>query len=79
MMGKVARHHLAIQIVHWLLIILIAGYLITGFGITEYKVVESLTFGLLTRNLAFRIHGNLWIPLVLLLLLHIFQRVVKKR
>ena len=48
-----------------------AVFLVTGFGITEFRVVEALTFGLLTKNLAFRIHENLWIPLVVLLVLHI--------
>jgi len=64
---------LAKRIVQWLLAIVIIAYIITGFGITEYRIVESLTLGLLTKPLAFKIHNNLWIPFVALLILHIYQ------
>jgi ABC-type methionine transport system permease subunit len=47
-------------------------YLITGFGITEYRIVEPLTFGLLTRSLAHKIHINIAIPFIILLILHIW-------
>ena len=67
------------RIVHWLLTIMIVLYLITGFGITEFRVVEALTFGLLSKNLAFKIHSNLWIPFIVLLGLHIFYHQLKKK
>ena len=57
--------------IHWLLTVVIIVYLITGFGITEYRIVEPLTFGLLTKSLAHKIHMNLEIPLIILLILHI--------
>ncbi len=60
------------RIIRWLLAITIALYTISGFGITEFRVVESLTFGLLTKVLAFKIHEYLLIPLVVLLALHIY-------
>jgi len=58
-------------------------FLITGFGITEFRTVETLTFGLLTKNLAFKIHNSLWIPFIIMLILHlclpfIFKGKVKK-
>lgn len=59
------------KIIHWLLTVVTIIYLITGFGITEYNIVESVTFGLLTRNLAHKIHLNLEIPFIILLVLHI--------
>ena len=46
-------------------------YGVSGFGITEFRTVETLTFGLLTKNLAFKIHNSLEIPFIILLLLHI--------
>jgi cytochrome b subunit of formate dehydrogenase len=58
--------------IHWLLTVLVIIYLITGFGITEYRVVEPLTFGLLTKSLAQKIHINLEIPFIILLILHIW-------
>jgi cytochrome b subunit of formate dehydrogenase len=58
--------------VHWLLTVLVIVYLITGFGITEYRIVEPLTFGLLTKSLAQRIHISIEIPFIILLVLHIW-------
>jgi Ni,Fe-hydrogenase I cytochrome b subunit len=58
--------------IHWLLTVLVIVYLITGFGITEYRIVEPLTFGLLTKNLAQRIHISIEIPFIVLLILHIW-------
>lgn len=60
------------RIIRWLLAIIIAMYIISGFGITEFRVVESLTFGLLTKVLSFQVHEYLWLPLVVLLALHIY-------
>jgi cytochrome b subunit of formate dehydrogenase len=58
--------------IHWLLTVVAIVYLITGFGITEYRIVETLTFGLLTKSLAQQIHINLEIPFIALLVLHIW-------
>jgi len=60
-------------VMHWLLAIVIVLLLVTGFGITEYNIVEDLTFGLLTKNLAHQIHTSpaLWISLLVLLCLHV--------
>ena len=76
-MKNILKENLARQIVHWLLLAVIVLYLLTGFGITEYRVVEHLTFGLLTKNLAFNIHNNLLIPFIILLGLHIYQQIKK--
>jgi cytochrome b subunit of formate dehydrogenase len=58
--------------IHWLLTAVVIIYLITGFGITEYRIFERLTFGLMTKSLAHQIHINLVIPFIILLILHIF-------
>ena len=58
-------------LIRWLLLAAIVLYAVTGFGITEFRVVETLTFGVLTKNLAFKIHDILFIPSLILLLLHI--------
>ena len=58
--------------IHWLLTVVVIIYLITGFGITEYRIVEPLTFGLLTKSLAQKIHISLEIPFIILLILHIW-------
>ncbi len=58
--------------IHWLLTVAVIIYLLTGFGITEYRIFEPLTFGLLTKSLAHKIHMNLEIPFIILLILHIW-------
>ncbi len=60
------------QIVHLSLVIMTLAYIISGFGITEYKIVESLTLGLLTKTLFFRIHDALIGPFLALLLSHLY-------
>jgi hypothetical protein len=57
--------------VHWSLLILTVLYLVSGLGITQYRIIEALTLGLLTRSLAFRIHDGLLIPFFALLCLHV--------
>ena len=64
------NHKSVREVIRWLLLAAIILYVASGFGITEYRTVESLTFGLLTKNLAFRIHDALLIPSVVLLVLH---------
>jgi cytochrome b subunit of formate dehydrogenase len=65
------------NIIHWSLLAFIAAYLITGLGITEYRTVEALTFGMLTKNISFQIHDFLLIPFVMFLALHIYLTVKK--
>ena len=72
-MKNVLKQNLARRVVIWLLLAVLALYLISGFGITEFRIVEHLTFGLLSKPLAFMIHDNLLIPLIILMILHIYQ------
>ncbi|MBM3119071.1 MAG: hypothetical protein FJ006_05880 [Chloroflexi bacterium] len=72
-MKNILKENLARQVVRWLLLAMLVLYLLTGFGITQYRIVEHVTFGLLTKNLAFNIHNNLLIPFIVLLILHIYQ------
>lgn len=65
--------------IHWLLTVVVIIYLLTGFGITEYRILEPLTFGLLTKSLAHRIHINLEIPFIILLVVHIWLLPLLKR
>ena len=69
------------RIIRWLLLVVILLYLVTGFGITEFRTVQALTLGLLSKPLAFEIHNNLLIPFVVLLGLHllfVYSRVVSR-
>ena len=77
-MKTIANQDLFKKTIHWLLAVLVILYLVTGLGITEFRTVETLTFGLLTKNLAFKIHNSLWIPFIILLGLHIFLALIKR-
>jgi hypothetical protein len=57
--------------VGWLLLVLAVLLVITGLGITEYRIVESATFGLLPKALAFQLHTLLWIPFLAVLAVHL--------
>lgn len=76
-MRNILKQNLAKRTAQWLLLIVIILYIITGFGITEYRTIELLTFGLLTKSLSFKVHNNLIIPFVVLLGLHIYQQTRK--
>ena len=65
-------------ITYWLLLVVVIAYMISGFGITEFRIVESITFGLFTKRLAFEIHEYLWIPFVVLLVMHVLLPSVQK-
>jgi len=58
-------------IVHWSLLVLTLLVVVTGLGITEYRVVTAVTFGLLGKALAFKLHLWLWIPFVVVFVAHV--------
>jgi hypothetical protein len=72
------RQSLVKKVLDWTLLGVTLSYLITGLGISQFRIVESLTFGLLKRNLAFRIHEALLVPFLILLGLHIFYRPIRR-
>jgi hypothetical protein len=66
------------RIIQWALLGVTIIYVITGLGITEFRIIEPATFGLLSKNLSFAIHDNLLIPFIVLLVLHIAVKPVKQ-
>ena len=63
---------------HVFLTIVIISFIITGFGISNYQIIESLTGGTLSKLTSYQIHSNLIIPLIALLVGHIAFTVGKK-
>jgi hypothetical protein len=59
------------SIVHWLLLVVAVLYFLSGYGITQFRVVSAITFGVINKAVAFKIHDYLWIPFVVLLIAHI--------
>ena len=66
------------RMIQWALLGVTIIYIITGLGITEFRIIEPATFGLLSKNLSFAIHDNLLIPFIVLLVLHIAVKPVKQ-
>jgi thiosulfate reductase cytochrome b subunit len=62
------------KVAPWLLLALLALYIVTGLGITDYRIIEKITFGALSKNLSFKIHDNLLYPFLAVLVLHIVLR-----
>jgi|GEM_PF-3389347 len=58
--------------VHIILGILIFLVIISGMGINYFRSIEILTLGLLNKDLSFQLHSLLFLPLLLILLIHIF-------
>ena len=71
-MMEMKNERLAKKTIHWALLFVAILEIITGFGITEFQLVEPLMFGLLTKTLAFQIHTNLSLLFIALLILHIY-------
>jgi len=66
------------RIIQWALLGITIIYVLTGLGITQFRIIEPATFGLLSKNLSFAIHDNLLIPFIVLLVLHIAVKPVKQ-
>jgi cytochrome b subunit of formate dehydrogenase len=65
--------------VHWMFAFVTIIYVVTGLGILYYRIVESATFGLLTKALSYQIHTYLLIPFLVLLILHIYLALKNKK
>lgn len=50
-------------------------YVVTGMGISDYRLIEGLSLGLLTKERSHWVHGNLLQLFTVLLFLHIYLKV----
>jgi hypothetical protein len=68
-----------LSIVHWFLLINAFFVILTGLGITEFRLMEVLTLGLLGKAETFRLHFVLWIQFLFLLFFHTIGTVCLRR
>lgn len=61
--------------VHFSLTAVTFLYVVTGMGISDYRLIEGLSLGLLTKERSLWIHGNLLQVFTVLLFLHIYLKV----
>jgi hypothetical protein len=55
----------------WGTLVLVLLTLLTGYGITQFRIVSPLTLGLLTKAVAQRWHAYTDLPLIVLLAVHV--------
>lgn len=67
------------KIIHWTLFVIIILYIISGLGILYSQIITAITFGILNKNLSFRIHNYLLIPFLIFLVLHIILTIKIKK
>ena len=60
---------------HFALTAVTALYVVTGIGISDHRLMESLSLGLLTKERSLWIHGNLLHLFTVLLFIHIYLKV----
>ena len=76
-MGRCLK--IASLVIHWLFLGLTIVLLVSGLGISYARQVERLTFGLLNKAIAFKLHDVLWIPFLGLLSIHLLLVIIIKR
>ena len=65
-------------LIHALLTIVSILFIITGFGISNYQIIDPLTGGTISKLTSFQIHSNLILPFIVLLIAHIGFTIGKK-
>jgi cytochrome b subunit of formate dehydrogenase len=70
MTGKTLR-----KLVHTLLTFVTLVFVVTGLGISDFRLIERLTLGILTKERSLFIHSNLVEIFTILLLIHIYLKV----
>lgn len=61
--------------ISWSLMVVVLVQILTGYGITRYRLIEKITFGILTKPMAFQLHSILMLPLAILIILHVYPSV----
>jgi hypothetical protein len=61
--------------IHLTFTVVTSLYVVTGIGISDHRLMESLSLGLLTKERSLWIHGNLLQLFTVLLFLHVYLKV----
>jgi thiosulfate reductase cytochrome b subunit len=67
------------NVIRNLLLLVLILQIISGYGMTEYRIVNNLTLGLFEKATYFKIHSNLVIVFVILVILHIYPMFKQKQ
>lgn len=55
----------------WAALVLLLVTLLSGYGITRFRVITPLSLGLLNKAVSHRLHHYTTVPLIVFLLLHV--------
>lgn len=55
----------------WAALVLLIFTVLTGYGISQFRIVDSLTFGLLNKAASHRLHHYTDVPLIVLMVAHV--------
>lgn len=55
----------------WVTMALVLVTLLTGYGITQFRIVDALTFGILNKAAAQRWHAYTDLPLLVFMVVHV--------
>ena len=55
----------------WVTMALALVTLLTGYGITQYRIVDPLTLGILNKAMAQRLHAYIDVPFLVFMLAHV--------
>jgi len=64
---------------HWVLVVYLVFYVLTGLGIIYWRQIEPMTLGLLGKAEANQIHDNMHIPFAILLIGHVYVSLILKK
>lgn len=68
------------RLMHYLLSLVIFLVIITGLGISYYQTMSMLTLGILSKNLAFKLHNLLFPVFLVLLVIHLtLPTIIRKK
>jgi len=61
--------------IHFIFTVVTSLYVVTGIGVSDHRLLERLSLGLLTKERSLWIHGNLLQLFTVLLFLHVYLKV----
>jgi cytochrome b561 len=67
------------RIIHWTMVAYIVVYVVSGFGITNFQTMESLTLGLMGKATAMQLHNNMELPFLVLILAHVYVSLIMRK
>ncbi len=66
------------QLIAWALLVITVIYLITGFAVTQFRIFTPISGGYLGKAVTQQLHEILWLPFIILLVLHVGPVIIRR-